>query len=71
MAPAGTLGAAGCHWPPATTNLPASLPSSSVTSRMSAATDAPSLSLFAGWKGAARGRVALGSPRSPPLPASS
>ena len=74
MAAAGSLGAAGCLWPPTTTILLTSSPSSSDSSRLSATTDAPSLSLSAVFNESALGPVASGSPRSsafPPAPASS
>ena len=68
MAAAGTLGAAGCLWPAATTILLASSPSSSNTLRMSATTDAPSLLLSAGLNGSTPGPVTSASLRSPPFP---
>ena len=58
MAAAGTLGAASTLWPPATAILPASSSSSSKTSRTSASTNAPRLSLTGGLNWSARGPVA-------------
>ena len=58
MAAAGILGAVGCLWPPFTAILLASSPSSSDTTRISATTDPPSLSLSARLNGSARGRAA-------------
>ena len=68
MAAAGTLGAAGCLWPPATTIPPGPSPSSSNPSGMSATGDAPGLSLSEQVLLQPR---CLGLFPSPPLPASS
>ena len=63
MAAAGTLGTVGCLWPPATTILPTSSPSSSDTSRMSATTNVSGLSLSARLNRSTCGPVASGSLR--------
>ena len=68
MAATGILGAVGCPWSPATAILLASFPSSSHTTRMSATTDPPSLSLSTRLNGSSRGRAAACPPHSSPFP---